>query len=245
MTPGEASPAAGRDSAARREELAARLDRLRSRVAAACQQSGRSPHELSLVVVTKEFPASDADLLAELGVTDLGENRDQEAAAKVAAMTRRDQVRVHFIGQLQTNKAASVARYADVVQSLDRPRLVRALDRGLESAGRRVAVLVQVRLDDAPGRGGVHPDEALELAGVVAGSSHLDLRGVMGVAPLGVDPTPAFTRLREVADGIRAEHPEATWISAGMSDDLEQAIAEGATHLRVGTAILGSRASHR
>ncbi len=241
-------------STERRSELAANLDAVRERIGRACAAAGRDPGDVTLVAVTKFFPASDVDLLAELGVRAIGENRDQEASGKVAELAHRDDLEVHFVGQLQSKKAGSVAEYADVVQSLDRPKLVGALDRAAERHGRRLAVLVQVDLDDpetgqgsegGPGRGGVAPDEALALADEVARTDHLDLRGVMAVAPLGADPAPAFARLREVARGIQAHHPDATWISAGMSGDLEQAIAAGATHLRVGTAILGSRQSHQ
>jgi len=232
-------------AASRRDELAARLGEVRARIRRAVRAAGRHD-EPALVVVTKFFPASDVDLLSELGVTAIGENRDQEASAKCSALAHRELVSVHFIGQLQSNKAASVASYADVVQSLDRAKLVRALDRAAGALGRRIDVTVQVRLDEeARGRGGVAPGEARDLADLVAGAQALTLRGVMAVAPLGGEPRAAFARLREVADGIRGDHPEATWVSAGMSGDLEAAVAEGATHLRVGSAILGSRESHR
>jgi len=231
----------------RRDELAAGLAAVRARVEQACAASGRRPDELELVAVTKFFPASDADLLAELGVRHIGENRHQEAAEKVAALLHRDQLTVHFIGQLQTNKAAAVATYADVVQSVDRLRLVDALEKGAHRAGRRLGVLVQVSLDEADheGRAGAAPEEVRLLADAVAEAPDLDLLGVMAVAPLGADPAPAFARLREVARGIQEDHPDATWVSAGMSADLEAAIAHGATHLRVGSAILGSRPSLR
>jgi pyridoxal phosphate enzyme (YggS family) len=234
----------------RQEELAAGLAAVRDRVARACAGSGRDPGEVELVAVTKFFPASDADLLAELGVRHIGENRHQEAVEKVAQLRHRDQLTVHFIGQLQTNKAASVAEYADVVQSVDRLRLVDALQKGAHRAGRRLGVLVQVSLDEGDvdqhaGRAGAPPAEAPLVADAVAQAPDLDLLGVMAVAPLGADPAPAFARLREVAHGIRAAHPGATWVSAGMSADLEEAIAHGATHLRVGSAILGSRPSLR
>ena len=230
--------------ASRRDEIAARLGEVHVRIRSAMAAAGRTD-EPALVVVTKFFPATDVDLLADLGVTAIGENRDQEAAAKCTQLTHRDRLTVHFIGQLQSNKAGSVARYADVVQSVDRAKVVRALDRGALQAGRRLEVTVQVNLDQVQGRGGVAPGEAGSLADLVAGSEALTLRGVMAVAPLGGDPRAAFARLREVADGIRADHPDATWVSAGMSADLEAAVAEGATHLRVGSAILGSRESHR
>lgn len=230
----------------RRCELAARLAEVQDRIAAACADAGRDPAGVRLVVVTKFFPVGDLELLAELGVADVGESRDQEASAKLAGLTpeRRGALHVHFIGQVQSRKAGSVARYADTVHSIDRPKLVAALDRGAEAAGRRLQALVQVNLEDDPqgaARGGVRPAQARELADAVAATTHLDLRGVMAVAPLGADPARAFAELQEVAAAVRADHPEAGWISAGMSADLEAAVANGATHLRVGTAILGSR----
>jgi len=237
------SDAAGGD---RRCELAARLAEVRARIATACADAGRDPAGVRLVVVTKFFPVGDLELLAELGVADVGESRDQEASAKLAALSPepRRALHVHFIGQVQSRKAGSVARYADTVHSIDRPKLVAALDRGAEAAGRRLQALVQVNLEDdvqGAARGGVRPAQARELADAVAATAHLDLRGVMAVAPLGADPARAFAALREVAAAVRADHPEAGWISAGMSADLEAAVANGATHLRVGTAILGSR----
>ena len=228
----------------RRAELEARLATVRQRVAAALEAAGRTDG-VTLVAVTKFFPASDGDLLPELGVTDIGENRDQEAAAKVAELAHRDRLTVHFIGQLQTNKAGSVAGYADVVHSLDRAKLARALDRAAEREGRVLDVLVQVGLDTAGGRGGAAPEEVPALADLAADLPHLRLRGLMAVAPLGEPPRPAFARLRSLAERVRADHRDATWLSAGMSADLEDAVAEGATHLRVGSAILGSRESHR
>lgn len=227
----------------RREELRSRLAEVHARIDRAATTAGRDPAQVELVVVTKYFPVGDVDLLVDLGVRHIGENKDQEAGAKVAELARRDDVTVHFIGQLQSNKAAHVASYADVVQSVDRPKIVTALDRAADRHGRRLDVLLQVALDESDGRGGASPAQVPALADLVAEAGSLRLRGVMAVAPLGADPRPAFARLREVADGIRAGHPDATWISAGMSGDLEEAVAEGATHLRVGTAILGSRPS--
>lgn len=226
----------------RRRVLGQRLAAVRRRIAVACADVGRDPEEVTLVVVTKLFPASDVRLLAELGVTDVGENRDQEAREKLAdplllelPLTR------HFVGQLQTNKARSVVDYADVVHAVDRLRLVDALDRAAGLAGRRPRVLVQVRLDRTPGRGGVPAEEAADLAAAVAQRPFLELGGVMAVAPREGEPDAAFAVLREVAHGIQARYPGATWVSAGMSGDLEAAIRHGATHLRVGSAILGSR----
>jgi pyridoxal phosphate enzyme (YggS family) len=227
----------------RREELAGRLAAVHERIDAGLRAAGRTDTP-GLVVVTKFFPASDVDLLAELGVTDIGENRDQEASAKCAELAHRERLTVHFVGQLQSNKAGSVARYADVVQSVDRVKIARALDRAAEREGRGLDVLVQVGLDRSGERGGAAPADVPALADAIAASERLRLRGLMAVAPLGEDPGPAFARLRELSERLRADHPEATWISAGMSADLEEALAEGATHLRVGSAILGSRPSH-
>ncbi|HSF26223.1 MAG TPA: YggS family pyridoxal phosphate-dependent enzyme [Actinomycetes bacterium] len=229
----------------RRDELAANLAAVRRRIDAACARAGRDPAAITLVVVTKNWPASDVRALAGLGVRDVGENRDQEAAAKHDACADLDQLVWHFVGQLQTNKARSVARYADVVHSVDRARLVAALDRAAEAEGRRLTCLVQVDLDGGVGRGGARPDTVLDLAETVASSRQLALGGLMAVAPLGTDPAPAFARLGELAVTVREHHPQATIVSAGMSGDLEAAVAAGATHLRIGTAVLGSRRAVR
>jgi PLP dependent protein len=234
------------DTARRREELSLSLRRVQERIGSACQAAGRPRSDVELIVVTKFFPAADVELLCELGVTDIGENRDQEASAKVAALPPevRRRLQVHFIGQLQSNKALSLASYVDTVHSVDRAKLVGALDRAASSAGRELGALVQVSLDGdsaGAGRGGIPMEGVRALADSIAASQHLSLRGVMAVAPLGVDPSEAFAQLADVAGGVLADHPGATWISAGMSADLESAVANGATHLRVGSAILGLR----
>jgi PLP dependent protein len=231
----------------RRDEIAAGLAGTRDRIARACAAAGRDPAEISLVVVTKTFPASDVRHLHALGVLDVGENRHPEAGDKAAATADLD-VRWHFIGQLQTNKAKAVAAYAHAVHSVDRPRLARALSSGAEAHDRTLECLVQVSLDPveaAEGRGGVSVPEAAALADLVADLPRLRLRGVMAVAPLGADPDPAFQQLAAVAREVQASHPDADWVSAGMSADLEAAIRNGATHVRVGSAILGSRPSPR
>jgi pyridoxal phosphate enzyme (YggS family) len=232
---------AGRGAAARGEELAANLDALRRRVVAACATAGRDAGEVTIVAVSKTWPASDVRLLAGLGIADFGENRDQEAAPKARALADLP-LRWHFVGQLQTNKCRSVAGYADVVHSVDRPRLAEALGAAAHRAGRELVALVQVALDDDPGRGGVSPADVARLADQVAATPGLRLGGVMAVAPLGVDPEPPFARLEEIAADLRSRHPEATIVSAGMTDDLESAVAHGASHVRVGTALFGRRA---
>jgi PLP dependent protein len=248
--------------------LADRLAAVRARMAAACAAAGRDERELTLIAVTKTYPASDVLALASLGVTDFGENRDQEAAPKAAevaaafaaagmaappvtdapAVAAGKPVTWHFIGQLQTNKARSVARYADAVHSVDRTRLFRALGAAALAAGRELTCLVQVSLDpadaDAPAgqeRGGVPPARLAEVAEAIEAERGLALGGLMAVAPLGMDPVAAFAPLRHLSAVVRSVNPSATVISAGMSGDLEPAVASGATHLRIGTALLGNR----
>jgi pyridoxal phosphate enzyme (YggS family) len=227
---------------ARRDEIAANLDAVRRRIASACESAGRSPDEVSLVVVTKFFPAADVRLLAELGVTDVGENRHQEAEDKAAECADLG-LRWHFIGGLQSNKAAAVASYADVVESVDRAKLVAPLSRGAHTRSHEVDVLLQVSLDP-PGtehRSGADPADLDELARRVEEAGVLRLRGLMAVAPLGEDPEEAFARLASIRGDFLQVHPGATVLSAGMSGDLEAAIRHGATHVRVGSAVLGPR----
>ncbi|MEU4438672.1 YggS family pyridoxal phosphate-dependent enzyme [Micromonospora chalcea] len=237
----------------RRAELAAGLARVRARIADACAAAGRQRDAVTLVAVTKTYPASDVVALAGLGVTDVGENRDQEAAPKAEAVAEAGAApRWHFIGQLQRNKARSVVRYADVVQSVDSVRLAAALDAAAGAVrDRPLDVLVQVSIDGDPARGGALPGAAdpqrgLDpVAAAVAGADALRLAGLMAVAPLGWEPDRAFARLAEVAAALRADHPGATVLSAGMSGDLESAIGHGATHVRVGSALLGMRPALR
>jgi len=227
----------------RRAELAANLTVVRARIDAAERIGGREPGCVRLVVVTKTWPASDVRLLAGLGVTDVAENRDQEARPKHLECADLG-LRWHFVGQLQRNKARHVVSYADVVESVDRPELATALDRAGADLGRTIDVLLQVDLAEPPqpGRGGAAPAALVALADLVAGHCPaLRLTGLMAVAPLGADPRAAFGRLAEVAETVRRDHPEAVVVSAGMSHDLEEAVEAGATHVRVGTAVLGGR----
>ena len=226
----------------RADQLAANLEAVRRRIGAACEAAGRPRDDVALVVVTKFFPASDLRILADLGVTDVGENRHQEAEAKAGECADLG-LRWHFIGGLQSNKAAAVASYADVVESVDRAKLVGPLSRGAHGRGHEVDVLLQVSLDP-PGAGhrsGADPGELADLARLVEDSGMLRLRGLMAVAPLGEVPEAAFARLASIREDFTARHPGATVLSAGMSGDLEAAIAHGATHVRVGSAVLGPR----
>lgn len=226
----------------RREEIAAGLERVTARIEAACDAAGRDPADVRLVVVTKFFPASDVRILADLGVTDVGENRHQEAQAKAAECADLD-LTWHYVGGLQSNKAAAVAQYADAVHSVDRAKLVGKLDSGAHDRSVPVDVLLQVSLDppDREGRAGADRAELDALAARVVGADKLRLRGLMAVAPLHEEPAMAFARLDEIRREFLVARPDATWLSAGMSGDLEAAIAVGATHVRVGSAVLGSR----
>jgi pyridoxal phosphate enzyme (YggS family) len=235
----------------RRAELAANLGAVRARLAAACDRARRDPAEVTLIAVTKTWPASDVIHLAGLGVSDVGENRDQEAAPKADQVAAAGvAVRWHFVGQLQRNKCRSVTRYADWVHSVDRVRLADALaDAARREREEPLTVLVQVSIDGDPVRGGAvaepgaDPDVALErVLERVAEASGLLLRGLMAVAPLGWEPSRAFARLAEIADRVRSAYPAATALSAGMSGDVEEAIDYGATHVRIGSSLLGKRA---
>ena len=227
----------------RAEEIAAGLASVRRRIEEASAAAGRDA-PAGLVVVTKYFPASDVRVLADLGVSDVGENRHQEAQAKAAECADLG-LRWHFIGGLQSNKAAAVAAYADVVESLDRPKLVGGLQRGAQERGAVLDVLLQVSLDPptSEGRSGAAPADLPALAARVAECDALRLRGLMAVAPLGEDPDAAFARLADVRAQLLEAHPGADVLSAGMSGDLEAAVRHGATHVRVGSAVLGPRPS--
>ncbi len=232
----------------RKAELAENLARVEERIAAACAAAGRPREDVTLIVVTKTYPASDVRILHGLGVRHVAENRDQDAAPKAAACADLD-LTWHFVGQLQTNKVRSVVGYADVVQSVDRLKLVSSLSAAAEKAGRELGCLIQVALDAEAGgrgdRGGVAPDGVAELASAVDAAPGLRLDGLMTVAPLvgayAGRQRAAFDRLMDLSTALRAARPAANMVSAGMSADLEDAIAAGATHVRVGTAVLGVR----
>jgi PLP dependent protein len=223
------------------ESLADRLAEVDGRIADAARAADRDPAELTRIVVTKFHPATLVRELYELGVRDVGENRHQEAAAKAAEVTDLD-IAWHFVGQLQSNKARAVRRYAAAVHSVDRVSLIEALA-APEPDDTVIDCFVELNLTDDADRGGVVPADADRLAEQVAATTGLRLRGVMAVAPLDAEPRAAFALVRAVSDRIRAIAPDATAISAGMSDDFAEAIAEGATHLRIGTAITGKRST--
>ncbi|MGZ8749311.1 MAG: YggS family pyridoxal phosphate-dependent enzyme [Pseudonocardia sp.] len=234
----------------RRAELEGRLAAVRVRIAAACAAAGRHPDQVELMAVTKTVAAADVAVLLDLGLTLFGENRAQEAGAKVvevAALRPGARPRWHFIGGLQRNKARAVVAWADRVESVDSVRLADALDRAAARAcddGRRTAplpVLLQYSVDGDLERGGVARDGLLALADHVAGCAALRLEGLMAVAPLDADPETAFADIADAAARLRSAHPAASALSAGMSGDLEVAIRHASGVVRVGTALVGYR----
>ncbi|MFI5652858.1 YggS family pyridoxal phosphate-dependent enzyme [Streptomyces anulatus] len=232
----------------RKAQLAANLAQVEERIASSCAAAGRKREEVTLIVVTKTYPASDVRILHELGVRHVAENRDQDAAPKATACADLS-LTWHFVGQLQTNKVRSVTSYADIVQSVDRTKLVTALSAAVVRGERELGCLIQVALDAESGergeRGGVASDGVEELAAAIGAAPGLRLDGLMTVAPLAGEyagrQRAAFDRLMEISSRLRAGHPAANMVSAGMSGDLEDAVAAGATHVRVGTAVLGVR----
>ena len=223
-------------------EIQSNLEIIQSRIENACTVAGRDISEITLIAVTKTYSASDVDLLKQLGIENVGENRDQEASAKKLEV--KSKFKWHFIGQLQSNKAKSVVNYADLIHSVDRWSLAKEIQKSAQGIDKVQQVLIQVDLDQSgpdPTRGGIWPAELRELAQLINQASHLELMGLMSVAPLGEKPELAFARLKEIRVDFLKENPGAQILSAGMSDDLESAILHGATHLRIGSALLGER----
>ncbi len=218
------------------EVLRDRLDGVRSGISEAARQAGRDPRAITTIVVTKFHPAQLVRQLHGLGVRNFGENRHQEAQAKAAEVRDLDLV-WHFIGQLQSKKARQVRSYARVVHSLDRASVVDAL----ASHEHSIDCFVQLNLTDDEGRGGVRDSELERLTERVISTRGLSLLGVMAVAPVGEDPRAAFARMRAASERVMSIVPTARFISAGMSGDYREAILEGATHLRIGSAITGNR----
>lgn len=226
-------------------DLAARLFEVDASIAGAARAAGRDPAAITRIVVTKFHPPSLVEELYRLGVRDVGENRQQELTEKAAVLGGLTGLRWHFVGQLQTKKARAVRQAASVVHSVDRDRVADALDRAASDGGPPLDVLIQVNLTDDPGRGGVAPEGIEALAEHVAACASLRLRGVMSVAPLDEPAAAAFERLAGYARRLRSVAPDADWMSAGMSADFGEAIAAGATHLRIGSAITGPRPERR
>lgn len=222
--------------------LAERLARVEAGIADAVRDAGRDPGDVTTIVVTKFHPATLVRELAGLGVVDVGENRQQEASEKSAELADLE-LRWHFIGQLQSKKARLVSGFATAVHSLDRLSLVTALGSALAAREPRTTLdgFIQVNLTDDTARGGVRPGDLDAFAESVLATDGIRLRGLMAVAPLDVEPRAAFEAVRLLGERLRTVAPEATALSMGMSGDYREAVLEGATHLRIGTAITGNR----
>ena len=224
------------------DELSLNWTQTTAQVEAACVATNRNFSDVTIIAVTKTWPASDVDILAHLGVTNVGENRDQEAAAKKLEV-QASNLTWHAIGQVQTNKVKSIVQWADAVHSIDRIDLVHALAKVMPTRNRPLDVFIQINLDPVvrQERGGLRDGDVLELAERICAVPGLNLMGVMGVAPIEGDASDAFAVLERTSLQLRQQMPAAQYISAGMSADYEIALKYGATHLRLGSVILGHR----
>ena len=220
----------------RAEEISFNLDSVRNRIAQTAERVGRDHGDITLITVTKTYPSSDVEILHELGISDFAENRDREGAEKSALIPGR----WHFQGQIQSNKISSIALWADVVHSLDDARHLRLLA-GALAESKVISIFIQVCLDPQPGRGGIMAQDLAPLAELALAQPSLRLEGLMAVAPLGEIAESAFSRLARIHSDFRQQFPSSPALSAGMSGDFETAIEHGATHLRIGSSILGSR----
>ena len=220
----------------RRDEITRNLQEVKERISSAAKSAGRDPAEIQLIVVTKTFPISDIEILRELGESNFGENRDQEAGPKAEAIS----ATWHFQGQIQSNKIKSICQWADVIHSISSEKEILKF----AQSPRKHQVFLQVSLDGQEGRGGASPTDLTQLADLVNQSNNLELLGLMAVAPLGVEPIKAFADLAQINQGFASQYPNSKYLSAGMSGDFEAAIKYGATHVRVGSSILGSRSPH-
>ena len=220
----------------RKAEIARNLQEVKERIIGAAKSVNRDPNEIELIVVTKTFPISDIEILRDLGETNFGENRDQEAGPKAEIIS----ATWHFQGQIQSNKIKSICQWADVIHSISSEKEILKF----AQSERKHQLFLQVSLDGQVGRGGANPADLAQLADLVNESNNLELLGLMAVAPLGVEPMKAFADLAQINQGFAGQFPNSKFLSAGMSGDFEAAIKYGATHIRVGSSILGSRSPH-
>jgi pyridoxal phosphate enzyme (YggS family) len=220
----------------RKAEIAGNLQEVKERIKIAAQSINRDPAEIELIVVTKTFPISDIEILRDLGELNFGENRDQEAGPKAQAIP----ATWHFQGQIQSNKIKSICEWADVIHSISSEKEILKF----AQSARKHQLFLQVSLDGQAGRGGASRSDLAQLADLVNESNNLELLGLMAVAPLGTEPEKAFADLAQINQGFKSQFPNSKYLSAGMSGDFEAAIKFGATHIRVGSSILGSRSPH-
>jgi pyridoxal phosphate enzyme (YggS family) len=222
----------------RKDQILSNLESVKEKISAAAQAAGRSPSEITLIAVTKTFPVSDLEILYELGVRNFGENRDQEAAPKVGVLPA--DITWHFQGGIQSNKLKSISNWASVIHSVDKFKYAQMISQF--SVGKTKEIFIQVSLDTLPqSREGVDPADLMQLAEQIMSLPNLQVKGLMAVAPLDQPTEQAFVRLQQIQQKFIQLYPAARSLSSGMSGDYELAISLGATHVRIGSSILGNR----
>ena len=220
------------------DEISANLEKVNEQIKLAAASANRLSEDITLVVVTKTFPVSDIEILYSLGIRDFGENRDQEASAKIGLLPK--DVRWHFQGQIQSNKLKSITSWASYIHSVDQLKYAQMISD--YSAGNKKPIFMQVSLDKPPqSRSGVNPSELLELAGAISALPGIRLQGLMAVAPVNSPAEQAFAELEDIRSDFLSTFPDAKSLSIGMSGDYQIAIKYGATHIRIGSSILGIR----
>ena len=223
----------------RKTEIEENLNQVRQKITDAAAKSGRNPNEINLIVVTKTFPISDLEILYSLGVREFGENRDQEASVKAKALPQ--DINWHFQGGIQSNKLKSICSWASVIHSVDQFKYAKIISEQPSVKARQI--FIQVSLDEPPeSRGGVDPAKLIELANQISSLPNIKVLGLMAVGPVYRQIEPAFARLQQIQAGFLTDFKDAVFLSSGMSGDYELAISYGATHLRIGSSILGIRA---
>ena len=222
----------------RTSKITANLNDVKAKIASAALKAGRDADEITLIVVTKTFPVSDLEILYSLGVREFGENRDQEAAEKVARLP--SDINWNFQGGIQSNKLKSITTWAGCIHSVDKLKYAQIISE--QNTGKPKEIFIQVSLDQPPeSRGGVDPKRLIDLASEITELPGISLKGLMAVAPLDLPEEQAFLKLKEIQADFVAVFKDAKYLSAGMSGDYEMAISYGATHLRIGSSILGNR----
>lgn len=223
----------------RKQEIEENLNQVRGKIATAAKKSGRKSNEINLIVVTKTFPISDLEILYSLGLREFGENRDQEASVKAQALP--EDINWHFQGGIQSNKLKSICSWASVIHSVDQFKYAQIIAEQPTAKVRQI--FIQVSLDQPPqSRGGVDPAKLIELANQISSLPNIKIQGLMAVGPVDQEIEPAFARLQQIQAGFLTHFKDSVFLSAGMSGDYEMAISYGATHLRIGSSILGIRA---
>jgi pyridoxal phosphate enzyme (YggS family) len=223
----------------RRQEIEENLNQVRKNIAEAASKSGRNPDDINLIVVTKTFPISDLEILYSLGLREFGENRDQEASVKAKALPQ--DINWHFQGGIQSNKLKSICSWASVIHSVDKFKYAQIISE--QKSATPMQIFIQVSLDQPPeSRGGVDPAKLIELANRISSLPNLKVLGLMAVGPVDQEVEPVFARLQQIQASFLTYFKDANFLSSGMSGDYEMAISYGATHLRIGSSILGNRA---